>query len=66
MNGGMVVELVHKEWPKRRRGRQVFLVKAKLCPGSCAYSEEVKKGMQGRLWEEMMPDLGMDVEEVGF
>ena len=44
----------------------VFLVKAKLCPGSCAYSEEVEKGMQGRFCEEMVPDLGMDVKEVGF
>lgn len=51
-------------WPKRRRGRKVFLMKVKLRPGSRAYSEGAERGMQGRLCKEMMPDLA--VEEVGF
>lgn len=36
-------------WPKRRRGRKVFLMKVKLRPGSRAYSEGAERGMQGRL-----------------
>jgi len=53
-------------WPKRRRGRKVFPAKVELRPGSHAYSAEVERGMQGRLCKEMMPDLGVDVEEVVF
>lgn len=53
-------------WPKRRRGRKVFLVKVKLCPGSRAYSEEVERGMEGQLCKEMIADLRVDVEEGGW
>lgn len=48
-------------WPKRRRGRKVFLAKVELRPGSRACSAEVERGMQGGLCKEMMPDLGVDV-----
>lgn len=51
---------------KRRRGRKVFLVKVKLCPGSRAYSEEVERGMEGQLCKEMIADLRVDVEEGGW
>lgn len=51
-------------WLKTRRGRKAFEMKT-ACWELCV-SWAGEEGIQGRLCQEMMPDLGLNMEEVGF